>query len=87
MVFPRKTFFLIVNRLIHNACAKRLQDLCNASEDLSENLKAENPNLPWIQMDGIRNRLAHEYFGINYKIIWQVIQGELPDIKIIFQKF
>lgn len=75
------------NRLIQNACAKKLQDLCNASEDLSENLKVENPMLPWIQMDGIRNRLAHEYFGINYKIIWQVIQGNCLRSNSYFNEF
>lgn len=54
---------------MQSACAKKLQDLCNASEDLSDEIKIKNPDIPWFQMDGIRNRIAHEYFGINYKII------------------
>ena len=73
------------NRLIKNASAKRLQDLCNASEDLSDELKRSNNDIPWIQMDGLRNRLAHQYFGINYLIVWQIIQTELPSIKTIFE--
>lgn len=74
------------NRWVQSACAKKLQDLCNASEDLSDEIKIKNPDIPWFQMDGIRNRIAHEYFGINYKIIWTVIQKDLPEIKIIFEK-
>lgn len=74
------------NRLVQNACAKKLQDLCNASEDISDEIKIKNPDIPWSQMDGIRNRIAHEYFGINYKIIWTVIQKDLPEIKINFEK-
>jgi uncharacterized protein with HEPN domain len=39
------------------------------------------PNVPWRQMRGMRNRMAHGYFDINLDIIWDTVQTSLPDLE------
>ena len=39
-----------------------------------------NPSLPWQNMRGMRNRIAHGYFDINLDIVWETIQIELPKL-------
>jgi uncharacterized protein len=40
----------------------------------------KHPEIPWREMRDMRNLLAHEYFGVNTKIIWETIQTDLPAI-------
>jgi uncharacterized protein with HEPN domain len=43
------------------------------------------PGVPWRELVGMRNRLAHGYFGINHKILWQVIEVEIPRLQETLQ--
>lgn len=48
---------------------------------LSEQLKNKNQDINWQKIYGLRNIIAHHYFGINVDIIWQIIQNDLPQLK------
>lgn len=41
---------------------------------------AENPELPWQQMRGLRNRIVHEYFDVNLELAWTIVQDNLPTL-------
>ncbi|MGH8291239.1 MAG: HepT-like ribonuclease domain-containing protein [Steroidobacteraceae bacterium] len=43
---------------------------------------AAHPEIPWVQMRGMRNRMAHGYFDIALDIVWQTVQSSLPDLQI-----
>ncbi len=51
------------------------------ARNLSEDLRNVYPQIPWRQMIGLRNRMIHAYFNINSQIIWEIIQGDLPNLK------
>jgi uncharacterized protein with HEPN domain len=42
--------------------------------------------LPWSDMARMRDKIIHWYFGINYRIVWEVIQERLPEIKPVIQE-
>jgi uncharacterized protein with HEPN domain len=48
-----------------------------ASSRLPEDFKMSYPQIPWNEMRGLRNRIAHDYFGIDYEIVWDIIQENL----------
>ncbi|MEO8210207.1 MAG: HepT-like ribonuclease domain-containing protein, partial [bacterium] len=52
-----------------------------AAKNLSEILKSENTEIDWQVIAGMRNVLVHEYFGIDYEIIWNVVKNKLPEYK------
>ena len=41
---------------------------------------ADNPEIPWRGMRGMRNRAAHGYFGVNLDVVWDTTQTALPDL-------
>jgi uncharacterized protein with HEPN domain len=45
---------------------------------LSEKLKSENKHINWKKIYGLRNIIAHHYFGINADLVWQIIRDDLP---------
>lgn len=71
----------IGNKLIKDGCAKRMENLCEASINLSKELKEENPFVPWSELAGMRIILAHKYFSVDSGILWDSIQNELPAIR------
>ena len=53
---------------------------------LSVEVKKENPGIQWEKIYGLRNILAHHYFGINVDLIWQIIQNDIPVLKNELEK-
>ena len=52
-----------------------------ATKNMSEKFKAAHPDVPWRRVAGMRDKLIHDYFGVNLKIIWDVTQRDLPQLK------
>ena len=40
-----------------------------------------HPDIPWRQMRGMRNRMAHGYFDVNLEIVWETVQKSLPELE------
>ena len=56
-----------------------------AAKNLPDYIKEQNPNVPWDEMYLLRNRASHEYFGVDYEIIWDVCKNHLPENKMQIQ--
>jgi uncharacterized protein with HEPN domain len=52
-----------------------------ASSHLPDEVLQRYKDIPWRLMKGIRNILAHEYFGVDLEIIWKTVKEDLPAIK------
>ena len=50
-------------------------------EKLSEEIKLRNDNINWSKIYGLRNIIAHHYFGINVDLVWQIIQNDIQVLK------
>jgi uncharacterized protein with HEPN domain len=67
-----------------DAVIRNFEIIGEASKRLSEEMKAQHPQVEWREMMNFRNLLIHEYFGVNYEIVWSVIQDYLPhNLKLI----
>jgi len=53
---------------------------------LSDQIKTNNPQIKWPKIYGLRNIIAHHYFGINVDIVWQIIHNDLPDLHLNLKK-
>ena len=57
-----------------------------ATKRLSSEFRIQHSMIPWRNMAGVRDKLIHDYFGVNIDIIWQIITLELPDVAEQIQK-
>ena len=69
-----------------NAVIRSLEVIGEAAKKVPEDLREGYPQIPWKRMTGMRDKLIHEYFGIDLEIVWEAINNELPPIKPMIQK-
>ena len=63
-----------------DAIVRNMEVIGEASKNISDELKKQRPQSPWKKLAGIRDRLIHHYFGVNFDIIWNIMKKELPDL-------
>ncbi len=61
-----------------DAVIRNFEIIGEASKNLPVAIKDKYTNVPWEEMYRLRNRISHEYFGIDYEIIWDIATKELP---------
>lgn len=66
--------------MIQDAVVRNLEVIGEAVKGLSEDVRANNPDIPWTQIAGMRDVLIHHYFGVNLDIVWQVVIEHLPTL-------
>lgn len=61
-----------------DAVVRNLEVIGEAAKNISSKLRKQQPKLPWKDMAGLRDKLIHHYFGINYDIVWNIVEKQLP---------
>lgn len=69
------------NSMMKFACIKQLEIIGEASGHISDEIKMQFSEIEWSQIRGMRNIFVHEYFGIDTKLVWEIIKLDLPDLK------
>ena len=75
----RKAF--LADTMVQDAVIRNLEVIGEAVRKLSSEFKARHPEIPWRSVTALRNVLIHEYFGVDLKIVWKVVQRRLPTLK------
>jgi len=63
------------------AVLRGLEIVGEATKNLSKELKTRHPEVPWKDIAGMRDKLIHEYFGVNLELVWETIKNKLPQFK------
>ena len=74
------------NYMIVDAVVRNFEIIGEASKNIPEEIQKKYPDIPWKKMYGLRNLISHEYFGIDYEMIWQIATVNLPQNIIDLQK-
>jgi uncharacterized protein with HEPN domain len=69
------------NTQIQDAVLRRLEIIGEAVRNLPSDFREEHSEIPWNMIAGMRNVVAHEYFGINVKRVWKTIEKDIPELK------
>ncbi len=64
----------------HDAVIRNIEIIGEAVKNLSDDVKISYDEIPWRNMAGMRDKLIHHYFGVNFNIVWNVVQNEFPTI-------
>ena len=71
---------------IQDAVLRNLQTMAEATQRLSDEIKATQPHIRWEEISGFRNVLVHDYLGVDLEVIWGIMQHEVPELKTAIQK-
>ena len=69
------------DRKTQDAVIRNLEVIGEASKNISSAFKVKYPDVPWKTLAGLRDKLIHFYFGIDYRIVWNVVKKELPKLR------
>jgi uncharacterized protein with HEPN domain len=70
------------DRKSFSATIRELEIIGEAVTNISDEIKQIYPHVLWQEIKSFRNRIVHEYFGIDIRIVWDVIKNELPILKM-----
>jgi uncharacterized protein with HEPN domain len=63
-----------------DAIIRKLEVIGEAVKQLSDNTRDSKPDIPWRRVAGMRDRLIHQYFGVDLDLVWNVVRLELPTL-------
>jgi uncharacterized protein with HEPN domain len=69
------------DRKTKDAVVRNFEIIGEASRRIENNFKIQYPDVPWRERGDLRNKIIHEYFGIDYVVLWEIVQLNLPVVK------
>lgn len=77
---------LQADRMRYDAILRNLEIMGEAARHVPDEVVDRYPEVPWQQMRGLRNVLAHEYHGVDAAVVWRLIEKRLPELKLMLDK-
>ena len=66
---------------LRRAFVRSLEVIGEAVKNLPEDFRASHSEVDWRPIARMRDRLIHRYFGVDYQLVWDVVQEKLPELK------
>jgi len=73
----RKTIFAVI---------RAIEIIGEATKHIPKSIIDKYPEVPWKDMAGMRDKVIHEYFGVDLKVVWKTVTQHIPEIKPLIQK-
>ena len=72
---------LLKNTMIQDAVIRNMEIIGEAVKNIPCEFKKKHADVEWKKISGMRDKIIHFYFGVNWEIVWDVVQHKLPDLK------
>jgi len=66
-----------------SAVIRKFEIIGEAAKNVPDIVKQRYPDIPWKEMAGMRDKLIHFYFGVDYDLVWSTIKNRLPQLKLL----
>ena len=73
------------NRMLALALVRSIEIIGEAGARVSEEGRAEVPDLPWREIVAMRNRLIHAYFDVDLDVVWRTVEDDLPTLVAVLR--
>lgn len=67
--------------MLVDACVFNLSQMGELANRIDSDFAAAHPDIPWRHIYGLRNRIVHDYEGVNLQLIWEIISDDLAPLK------
>jgi len=74
------------NEMLKRAVVRSLEIIGEATKKIPADEKIKWDGISWKNMAGMRDRLIHDYIGVNYSIVWDVVKNIIPNVRIEIQE-
>ena len=71
----------IKSNMTMDAVIRNLSIIGEAAKNIPQNVKNRHREIPWYEIIGMRNKVIHEYFGVNEEVLWKTIKEDIPLMK------
>jgi len=68
------------------AVTRAIEIIGEAVKKIPDTVKNRYPKVPWKRMAGMRDKLIHEYFGVDLRRVWNTVKKDIPNLKPLFEK-
>jgi uncharacterized protein with HEPN domain len=72
----------LVDEKTTDAVVRNLEIIGEAAKQLTAEFKKQHSAIPWLQIAGLRNRIVHDYAGIDLKLVWNILQTAIPKLAL-----
>ena len=71
----------VSNKMVQDAVIRQIEIIGEASKRLSLEFKAGHRGIPWEDIAGMRDKLAHDYLGVNMEQVWLTVEKDIPNLQ------
>ena len=71
----------VADETLRRAFVRSLEIIGEATKKVPEDFRVQYPAVEWRAMAGMRDRLIHDYFGVDYELVWDVVQHRIPELR------
>jgi len=68
--------------LVQDGVIRQLEIIGEATKRLSREVRVQCPNVPWQDIAGMRDKLIHDYFGVDLDAVWLTARNDVPTLKV-----
>ncbi len=74
------------DRKTTNAVIRSIEVVGEATKNIPKSIRDKHPSIPWKKMAGMRDKLIHEYFGVDLEILWKTAKEDIPSLNSLIQE-
>ena len=68
------------NSMLVEACVFNLSQIAELANKIEKEFEEKNSSIPWRVLYGLRNKIVHDYEGVNLVLIWDIVKEDLPEL-------
>jgi len=74
------------NQMVQDAVIRNFEIIGEATKNISSEITSSYEKIPWKEMAGMRDKLIHNYMGIEIDVIWKTIELDIPDLDVLLKE-